>query len=88
VGLSFGNPITVSPGTSVIWKNQSDVMHSVVWDSHAPDSSPGPGNDIPPFLAGGASLEWIAPAVTTSTTYNYHCGIHGTMMSGQIIVNP
>jgi plastocyanin len=78
----------VSSGTTVEWVNQSGVSHSVVWDTHSPSTSPSPGANLPVFASGTTSQPWIAPTVTTNTVYNYHCGIHGLMMSGMITVTP
>lgn len=88
VGLSFGSPITVKSGTTVRWNNTSGAPHNVIWDARNPTSSPEPGANIPTFGGGATSDAWVAPTVTANTTYDYHCGIHGLMMSGQITVTP
>lgn len=88
VGMSFGNPMTVASGTSVTWVNQSGAPHNVIWDSRSPSNSPDPGANIATFAGGATSSAWVAPTVTTSTEYDYHCGIHGPMMSGKITVTP
>jgi plastocyanin len=87
-GLNFGTPVTISSGTHVTWNNQSGVAHSVVWDNRTPSTSPEPGANLSTFNGGATSSIWIAPTVTASTDYNYHCGIHGLMMSGKITVTP
>ena len=88
VGMNFGSPITVKSGTAVTWQNASGLPHNVIWDSRSPDTSTAPGANIPTFNGGANSQPWVAPTVTTNTTYDYHCGIHGPMMSGQITVTP
>jgi plastocyanin len=87
-GFAFAGPTTVKSGTSVTWVNTTSAPHSIVWDSHTPSTSPAPGADIGTFTGGSTSAPWIAPTVTVSTTYAYHCGIHGPQMAGQIIVTP
>jgi plastocyanin len=86
-GFTFDSPITVKSGTTVKWVNQSAGPHNIVWDS-APAGAPSPGAGIGTFAAGATSDAWVAPTVTADTTYPYHCGIHGPMMSGTIVVTP
>jgi plastocyanin len=88
MGFAFQSPVTVKSGTIVKWINQSTAPHSIVWDGFAPATSPAPGAGLAAFAAGTTSGTWTAPAVSVSTTYNYHCGIHGPTMSGVIMVNP
>lgn len=88
MGFSFTSPVTVKSGTSVTWVNQSSAPHSIVWDAQSPSASPAPGAGIGVFSPGATSSAWIAPTVTVSTTYNYHCGIHGPTMAGQVTVTP
>ena len=88
MGFSFKSPVTVASGTIVTWHNESTSPHSIVWDSVSPASSPGPGANLGAFSAGADSATWTAPMVVASTTYNYHCGIHGSTMAGQVIVTP
>ncbi|MGO8672072.1 MAG: plastocyanin/azurin family copper-binding protein [Capsulimonadaceae bacterium] len=87
MGYAFTTPVTVKSGIVVTWVNKSSAPHSVAWDAHTPASSPGPGANLPVFQPGSSSSAWTAPAVTTSTTYNYHCTIH-TSMLGVITVTP
>jgi plastocyanin len=92
MGYSFNNvaqsPVTVTSGDSVSWSNQSTAPHGITWDSHTPSTSPSPGANVPVFQAGATSGTWVAPAVTVTTTYDYHCTVHGPTMPGVIIVNP
>lgn len=85
---AFTTPISVASGSMVEWINQTSVEHGITWDQQSPASSPPPGANIPIFAAGSSSTAWQAPTVTAQTTYNYHCTVHGTAMSGQIIVTP
>jgi plastocyanin len=87
-GFSFESPVTVKSGTIVKWVNQSSAPHSVVWDAQTPSSAAAPGAGIGTFGAGATSDAWVAPTVSANTTYAYHCGIHGPMMSGDIVVTP
>lgn len=79
---------TVVSGQHVIWVNNSAAPHSIVWDSTTPSTSPGPGASVPQFDVNHSSQDWVAPTVTTQTTYAYHCGVHGPNMAGTIVVNP
>ena len=77
--------LTVSPGTTVTWnwstcsggdpygQGQTCVDHSVVLDDGSASSSvQSTGSYAHQFAAAG--------------TYNYHCSVHGTGMSGKIVV--
>ena len=77
--------ITVSPGTTVTWNwntcsggdgygnGQTCVDHSVVLDDGSASSSvQSTGSITHQFAAAG--------------TYSYHCAVHGTAMSGKIVV--
>ena len=86
--MNFGSPITVKAGTVVRWQNTSGAPHDVVWDAFNPSTQPAPGANIPIFNGGTTSQPWTAPTVTANTTYDYHCSIHGLMMSGKITVTP
>lgn len=87
-GFAFQSPVTVSSGTVVEWVNQTGAPHGVTWDSQVPNTSPGPPATVPNFSAGTTSSTATMPTVTTQTTYNYHCTVHGPNMAGQIIVTP
>jgi plastocyanin len=63
------NPTTVTVGQTVAWKNTDTITHDIIQDGNAFST---------PTVAGGASTS----AVTMSTrgTFNYHCGIHPSMV--------
>jgi plastocyanin len=69
-------PITITADTTVTWKNDQDVTHTVTSDQGSMES----------FNSGD-----LAPGATyshtfnTAGTYDYHCSIH-TSMHGQVIV--
>ena len=69
--------VTIHAGQSVTWDWVSGV-HSVVSDStpkaFADSAQQGSGQFTAKFAAAG--------------TYPYHCGIHGAMMSGSVVVTP
>ena len=88
MGYSFNSPISVKSGDTVTWVNQSTAPHGITWDSQTPSTSPAPGANIPVFSAGTSSATWTVPTVTTATTYNYHCTVHGPTMPGVINVTP
>jgi len=80
-GSAF-NPTTrtVTPGTTVTWRNGGGVTHTVT-------SSPGSAETFNQSVGGGATF---ARAFPTAGTFNYHCTIHGTPttgMRGTIVVN-
>jgi plastocyanin len=60
------NPIQAASGTSVVWKNNTDVLHRIVMDNGTLVG------DIPP----GASS---AP-MQVGTGGNYHCANHPSMV--------
>lgn len=82
-GFSPGN-VTVAPNTTVTWTwnscgsdgygGKSCVQHSVTFDDTT--------------LGGSATLEEgsYEKAFATKGTYNYHCKVHGTSMSGSVTV--
>jgi len=88
MGFSFQSPVTVASGTQVTWNNTSAAPHGITWDTWTPAAQPAPGSDVAIFNAGATSAAWTAPTVTASTTYNYHCTVHGATMNGQIVVTP
>lgn len=87
VGFVFPDS-SVKAGAKVTWQNRSTASHCIIWDQYTPGSSPGPGANIGVFASGANSSVWTAPTVTGATIYHYHCCIHGTLMAGQITVNP
>ena len=88
MGYSFNSPISAHSGDTVHWVNQSTAPHGITWDSQTPSTSPAPGANIAVFAAGTTSATWTVPTVTTTTTYNYHCTVHGPTMPGIITVSP
>lgn len=68
--LAFNpNPATVSPGQSVVFKNNDTVAHHVMLDD---------GSGQTADIAGGATS---AP-LTIGTNKSYHCTIHPGMVGG------
>jgi plastocyanin len=67
--------VTIQAGQSVTW-NWVSGFHSVV-----SDSMPKAFADSPSQSAGQFTVMFA-----TAGMYPYHCGIHGTMMSGTIVV--
>lgn len=87
-GFAFQSPVTVSSGAEVEWVNKTAAPHGITWDSQTPNTSPAPPATVANFAGGTTSAVVTMPTVTTQTTYNYHCTVHGPQMSGQIVVNP
>jgi plastocyanin len=67
--------VLIDAGQSVTW-NWVSGFHSVV-----SDSTPKAFADSPAQAAGQYTIMFA-----TAGTYPYHCGIHGAMMSGTVIV--
>jgi len=67
--------VTIQAGQSVTW-NWVSGFHSVV-----SDSTPKAFADSAAQSAGQFTVMFATPG-----TYPYHCGIHGTMMTGTIVV--
>jgi len=77
--------MTVTPGSTVTWNwntcsggdgygnGETCVPHSVVLDDGSASSSV-------------QSTGSFTHQFTTAGTYNYHCAVHGTAMSGKIVV--
>jgi plastocyanin len=81
VGLGGGNTfgpatVTIQAGQGVTWVWVSG-FHSVV-----SDSSPKVWADSP----GQASGQFVVKTFPTAGTFPYHCGVHGAMMSGTVVV--
>ena len=67
--------VTIQAGQSVAWRWVTG-FHSVVSDSMPKAFADSPAQ---------ASGQYVASFAATGT-YPYHCGIHGTMMSGTVVV--
>ena len=65
---------TVSVGTTVTWVNQDPFAHTTTSNSGAWDSG---------SIASTGSFQ---RTFATAGTFPYHCTIHGTPMSGTIVV--
>lgn len=67
--------VTIHAGESVTW-NWISGIHSIVSD------------DTPPAFDASARLAVGQYTVTfpTAGSYGYHCGVHGTMMTGTVVV--
>jgi len=87
-GFAFQSPVTVTSGSKVEWVNNTGAVHGITWDSQVPNSSPAPPGTVANFNGGATSNPATMPVVSTQTTYNYHCTIHGSQMAGQVIVTP
>src|SRR6478609_8449904 len=68
---------TVAKGAVVKWTNDDGFAHTVSSDDGKTFDS---GN-----IAGGSSYSYTADSVGT---FKYHCKIHGTAMSGTLVVTP
>ena len=66
--------ITVTAGTTVTWKNNDNMTHTVTADDDSYDS----GN----IGAGGS----FSKKFSIAGTYPYHCSIHPSM-TGKVVVN-
>ncbi len=68
--------LTVAKGTTVTWTNNDSYDHKIVADTTGGPNSP---QNIP--ARGIYQFTFDTPG-----TFNYHCSIHGTMMSGSVTV--
>jgi plastocyanin len=72
--------LTIGVGRSIIWRNQGSIGHTAT--SGTPASNPGSLFDsgiVPP--GGGFMFTISQPG-----TYVYFCRVHGTAMSGTLVV--
>ncbi len=75
VGMAFGpSTLTVKAGTTVTWKNNDGVAHTVTSDDGTSFDSG--------TLASGASFSFTA---NTAGTYAYHCTIHSGMKATLVV---
>ena len=67
--------VTINPGEKVTWKNQSG-FHNVVFDdgSYTQPAEP------------SFSMWSVDRTFPNPGTFKYHCGFHGTSMSGTVVV--
>jgi plastocyanin len=73
-GMAFSpGTITVSAGTTITWKNNDNMAHTVTADDNSFDS----GN-----IGAGSSY---SKTFSVAGTYNYHCTIHAGM-NGKVVV--
>jgi plastocyanin len=67
--------LTVKPGTTVTWQWESNgVEHGVIFDTV----------QIASAIQGSGTF---THTFTTEGTFAYHCQVHGTVMSGKIVVS-
>jgi FtsP/CotA-like multicopper oxidase with cupredoxin domain/plastocyanin len=79
-GYSFNPPIqTCNKGDTILFKNNSDQPHSIIWDTGG--APPNSGVFNPPNGS-------VPIVMTNAGNFNYHCGVHGPQMNGTITVNP
>lgn len=75
VSISFSpSSLTVTPGTTVTWKNNDRVTHTSTSDTPGWNT----GN-IPPQGSKTTSFSTVG-------TFKFHCSIHPTTMTGTIVV--
>jgi len=86
--FAFQSPVTVKSGTKVQWVNNTAAEHGITWESVVPNTSPAAPANVPIFNAGSKSGIATMPVVTSQTTYNYQCTVHGASMPGEVIVTP
>lgn len=66
--------VTIAPGDTVHWTNDGDNPHTVTADDDSFDSG---------TFVSGQSYDRTFP---NAGTYPYHCTIHGSSMSGTVVV--
>ena len=76
------NPLTVTPGTTVTWKNTDTVSHYVT-SGKASDETTGTVFDSGNLIKPGNSYQFTFAA---AGTFDYFCSVH-PWMTGQVIVS-
>ena len=74
--------ITVSPGTTVVWTNTGQSIHSVTSDTGAFDSNP--SCPTGPCIDPGGTY---SHTFTTAGTFAYHCRVHSNM-TAVVVITP
>jgi plastocyanin len=76
-GSYSGNPDTVTVGQTVAWHNSDSMTHTATADGAT-------------FNTGNLSAGVTSAAITMGTagSFPYHCAIHGTSMTGTLVVKP
>jgi plastocyanin len=70
---SFSPNLTnVAPGTTVTWTWRGSAVHDVTFDDGPQSARQSSGTFARTFASAG--------------TYAYHCQVHGTGMSGEVVV--
>lgn len=71
------NPVSVSAGQLVAWKNSGGSSHSATQDGGGFDTG---------VLSNGARSDTIR--FNTAGDFAYHCSVHGSSMTGTVHVTP
>lgn len=72
--------VTIAVGDTVQWVNDDPIQHSVTADDGSFDSSP---RCPTACLNQGATF---SHTFTSAGTFSYHCRIHGSAMTGTVVV--
>jgi len=70
-------PVTIPAGSRVVWNWQGFNVHNVTWINE-----PAPNSDSPTQLSGVHEVVFLNTGV-----FSYFCTVHGSIMSGTVIVN-
>jgi len=70
-------PVTISAGSRVVWNWDGFNVHNVTWVNE-----PAPNSDSPTQGSGVHEVVFL-----NTGTFAYFCTVHGTSMSGTVIVN-
>lgn len=71
--------VTIKVGQTVHFVSQSNVAHTVKWDANTFATS---------AVINQGDAGYTTPAFSAAGTFTYICGIHGSAMSGTILVQP